>query len=1189
MTIDFTHLHVHSEFSLLDGMSKVSQLVARAQELGMDSLALTDHGGMYAAVDFYGRCRDAGIKPLIGSEMYLAPRSMRQKEPRVDQSANHLVLLAADRTGYRNLLYLTSQAYLDGFYYKPRIDKELLADHAKGLVALSACGSGEIPRLLAAGNEDAARQAAAWYREVFGPGRFFLELQEHELPDMVAVNRRLVELGRELSIPLVATNDVHYVQESDAPAQEILLCIQTNTTLQDPKHMRMDGTGYHMRTQEEMAVVFGELPEALANTRAVVEQCNLKLDFGRLHLPDYEVPAGETPDSYLATLCWEGLHRRYDPVTPEAEERLRYELDVIQKTGFPIYLLIVRDLAHHARSQGIPFGVRGSAASSIVCYCTGITDIDPLYWQLPFERFLNVERKQMPDIDMDFADNRRAEMITYVTERYGRDHVAQIITFGTLGAKAALRDVGRVLNCDLGYVDRLAKMIPSLPVGITIDKAMAEVAELKSTYENDPQAQHLIDSARRLEGVARHASTHAAGVVISRDPLVNHVPLQRAVKGEDVVMCQYDMNDLEKIGLLKMDFLGLANLTILGRALEIIKSTRGETVDLQAIPQDDAKAFAMLGEGETTAIFQLEGSGMRRYIKELLPTSIADLAAMLALYRPGPMNAIPQYIASKNQQVEVTFLHPLLEPILSPTHGVLVYQDQVLFIARAVAGYSLGQADILRKAMGKKIAEQMRKEKAHFLAGAQEKGVDQQTASDIWDQIEPFSGYGFNKAHAVCYAYIAYQTAFLKANYPAEYMCAVLESASGDMDKVATAIAECRRLSIPVFPPDINRSQSNFAIDEHVADGKAVRAIRYGLAAIKNVGEGPVEEIIAARQHGGPFRGVEDFCRRLGTNSLNKRVLESLIKAGALATLAPRRPLLEILDQLVSVGQYTQHALQVGQSSMFDLLPADDPATMITLPDMPEADYRERLAWEKELLGTYLSEHPLQKVAERLKGHLTCLCGQVDQEMAGQKVVIAGMVAEIRRFPTKNGDTMAFAVLEDVQGKAEVTIFQRTFKKTEPLWEPDRILLVCGKVEVRNDRAQIICDSAEEYDPDQSATVPASNAEAPLPAILTARSGANGNGRRKEAQPPATPAAAPVMVNILFPRTEDEALSRERMRSVDAIIRRHPGNDPFGLYVSGLQGRYRIMLPDRALRYSKELVNEICAILGPGSVEIVPR
>jgi DNA polymerase-3 subunit alpha len=1177
MTVDFTHLHVHTEFSLLDGLSRVKQLVARAKELRMDALALTDHGGMYAAIDFYTRCKEAGIKPLIGVELYIAPRGMHQKEAKLDQSPYHLVLLAADRTGYRNLLYLTSQAHLEGFYYKPRVDKELLAKHAKGLVALSACGSGEVPRLLFNGNPEGARQAARWYSDLFGPGRFFLEIQEHDLPEMVPVNRELVTMSREMALPLVATNDIHFVEERDAPAQEILLCIQTNATLDDPKHLRLSGNGYHMRTQEEMSALFRETPEAISNTRLVVDQCNLKLDFDRLHLPEYTVPDGHTPDTYLAELCQEGLQRRYHPVTPEAEERLRYELDVIAKTGFPLYILIVRDLAMFARQQGIPFGVRGSAASSIVCYCSGITDIDPLYWELPFERFLNVERKQMPDIDMDFADTRRAEMIDYVTAKYGRDHVAQIITFGTLGARAAIRDVARVLNCDLSYVDRLAKLVPQVP-DITLDRAIAETPELRAAYETDDLARRLIDTAKSLEGVARHASTHAAGVVISKDPLVHHVPLQRAGKGEEGVMCQYDMNVLEKIGLLKMDFLGLANLTILGRALETIRATRGETVDLQSIPLEDPKAFQLLSRGETTAIFQLEGSGMRRYIKELGPTTVADVAAMVALYRPGPMNAIPQYIAAKHGEVPVTYLHPILEPILKPTYGVLVYQDQVLFIARAVAGYSLGQADILRKAMGKKIAEQMKKEEANFISGARQRGVPEETAMAIWDQIEPFAGYGFNKAHAVCYAFIAYQTAYLKANYPSEYMCAVLESATGDMDKVATAIAECRRLGIQVLPPHINLSQAIFSIGQSdPAHAGAPAPIRFGLAAVKNVGEGPVAEILSVRAKSGPFRSVEDFCQRAGSTALNKRVLESLIKGGAFASLSPRKPLLDVLDRLLGIGQATQHALQVGQSTFFDMMPGDDAPILLALPSIPEADYQEILAWEKDLLGVYLSEHPLQKVAERLKDHITCLCGQIDVEMVGQKVVLAGMVTSARRIVTKKGDTMAFVQLEDVQGSVEVTVFPKTYQRTQNLWEPDRIVLLRGKVEARDDKIQVICDAAEEYANDSGAPASSGAVAEELPALLTAK-------------PRSTPHAAPppprYFVHISLPRRTDANQARQDIALVAEVLSRYPGEDWFTLYVSNGSGKFQFRMPDARTRYCPELDRELVGILGAGSVTL---
>jgi DNA polymerase-3 subunit alpha len=1165
----FTHLHVHTEYSLLDGLAKIDKLVARAREMGMDAMAITDHGAMYGVIDFYLAAKEQGLRPIIGCEMYLAPRGRDQRVPKLDANPFHLILLATNRTGYRNLIKLTTEAHLNGYYYKPRIDRELLAQCHHGLIAMTSCGSGEIPRLLASGDREGARRAASWYREVFGPENFYLELQEHDIPELAGVNREMVALGRELGIPLVAANDVHYVEPGDASSQEILLCIQTNTTLGDPKHMCMEGSGYHLRSPQEMEAIFAEVPQALDNTRIIVEACNLKLDSGRLHLPEFAVPPGFTPESYLRHLCQEGIRERYDPITPEVEERLHYELSVIEQTGLALYFLIVWDFISYARRRGIPFGLRGSAAGSIVSYSLRITDIDPLANNLAFERFLNVERKEMPDFDVDFADNRRGEMIDYVTGKYGREHVAQIITFGTLGARAAIRDVGRVLGYPLPVVDSVAKLVPALPVGITIDRAMAENRELREKYEGDQAIRRLIDTAKSLEGVARHASTHAAGVVISRDPLIEHVPLLRASKDEEGVMTQYHMGALEKIGLLKMDFLGLANLTILGRTVGLVREKRGLSLDWQRLPLDDARTFSMLSEGETTGVFQLEGAGMRRYIKELRPTSVSDLAAMVALYRPGPMAHIPTFIKAKHGEIPISYLHPALESILKPTYGVIVYQDQVLFIARAIAGYSLGQADILRRAMGKKKPEEMKKERENFIAGARKQGYDQELAVKIFDLIQPFAGYAFNAAHAASYAMVAYQTAYLKANYPVEYMTAVLESALGNTDKVVTAVVECRRLGIPVFPPDINRSQATFTIEATAPQG-----IRFGLAAIKNVGEGPVQEIIAARENGGPFQSLDDFCRRATLQAANKRVLESLVKAGALDGLGKRGQMLASLDRLISLGQTAQRASLAGQASMFDYLPGEASPSLLVLPEVPEVEHREKLAWEKELLGFYISEHPLHQVAEQVKGSAALLCGQIDGEMDGQRVTVVGMVSSARRITTKKGEPMAFVQLEDVQGGIEVTVFPRVYQKTEELWQENHIVLVSGKVEMRSEKPQILCDDAEEY---QLAATHSQEEGPPADRGLVPPGDSSLAKKR---------ASSICHVRITLPRLGDQKEDLRRLQAVQALLQRFPGDDPYTIHIPNGRGYLRLSFPGASTRYCYELSSELELLLGPGAVKV---
>ncbi len=877
----FTHLHVHTEYSLLDGMCRIPQLVARAKELEMGSLALTDHGVMYGAIQFYQAAREAGIKPIIGCEIYITQNSRFSREAN-GKRPYHLLLLARNSNGYRNLIRLTTKAHLEGYYYKPRVDKELLVEYHDGLIALSACPSGEVPRLILEGRLQEAKEAALWYQRTFGD--FYLEVLRHPMPEIEQINQRLISFSKELSIPLVATNDVHYVHREDSSTHDLLLCIGTNTTIYDEKRIKMGGDFFYLKSPEEMAELYQDIPQALENTEHIAEMCNLELEFGRLHLPEIELPQGKTADDFLAGLCWEGLPRYYPNPAPEIKQRLEYELDVIKKTQFANYFLVVWDIISFAKKSKILFGVRGSAAASIVLHCLGITEIDPIENNLVFERFLNLERREMPDIDLDFADDRRDEVIAYVSQKYGQDHVAQIITFGTLGARAALRDVGRALGMPYGDVDRVARLVPFAP-GMTLDRALAESSELKNIYQEDAVVRNLVDSAKKVEGIARHASTHAAGVVISKEPLTKYVPLQRVAKGdaEGAVMTQFTMEDIAHIGLLKMDFLGLANLTILGKAREIIRQNRGIDVDLHRTPLDDEKTFALLSSGETAGVFQLEGSGMRRHIKELKPTVFSDIAAMVALYRPGPMEHIPTFIKAKHGIEPIRYPHPALENILKETYGVIVYQEQVLFIVQAVAGYSLGQADIFRKAMGKKIPEVMRKEKRNFLAGAKGRGFSAEVAEAIFALIEPFAGYAFNKAHAFSYALIAYQTAYLKANFSVEYMTAFLMTFAGQTEKVASAVIECHRLDIKVLPPNVNRSQASFSIEKDEKTGE--QAIRFGLTAIKNVGLGAVEPIVAARNKGGEFASIEDFCRRCDLRGMNRRVLESLIKAGALDSL----------------------------------------------------------------------------------------------------------------------------------------------------------------------------------------------------------------------------------------------------------------------------------------------------------------
>ena len=1144
----FTHLHVHTEYSLLDGMCPIPRLIDRAQELGMDSLAITDHGTMYGVVDFYLQARARGVKPIIGCEVYVAPHSRRSKTAR-DKRPYHLTLLAKDATGYHNLIQLTTKAHLEGFYYKPRVDWELLGTHHQGLVALSGCAQGEIPRLVLAGDSEGARKAVLRHKELFGD--FYLELQRHPFADLDSINAGLVALSRELDVPLVATNDTHYVNKEDAFSHELLLCVQTNSTVYDEKRLKLGDT-FYLRSPEEMAELFADIPEALHNTEPIAEMCALELQFDHLLLPQVKTPDGAGADDYLARLCREGLARRFPDLPDEAVQRLDYELDVVRHTNFANYFLVVWDLISVARERGILFGVRGSAAASIVLYSLGITNINPLDHHLVFERFLNVERKEMPDIDLDFQDDRRDEIISYAAQKYGRDRVAQIITFGTFGARAALRDVGRALGMPFGDVDRVARLVPFGP-NMTLERALEENQELRGQYVDDEAVRQLVDNAKRLEGIARHASTHAAGVVISREPLADYVPLQKATRADEeaIAMTQYPMEAIAKIGLLKLDVLGLVNLTILQKTKEIIAETTGADVDLSHLPLDDANTFRLLSSGETTGVFQLEGTGMRRFVKELKPSSFSDIAAMIALYRPGPMQHIATFVKAKHGIEPIHFPHPTLSEILQDTYGVIVYQDQVLLIVQAFAGYGLGEADIFRKAMGKKIPEVMRHERKNFLAGAKKNGFSEELARDIFDLIEPFAGYAFNKAHSVSYAMIAYQTAYFKANYPVEFMTALLTMHMGQPDKISSAVAECRQLEIAVLPPDINRSGITFSIED-VDGGKG---IRFGLGAVKNVGGTAVAPIIASRDEDGGFASIEDFCRRADLRALNKRALESLIKVGALDSLHSRGALLANTDRIIALSHSAQRLKETGQSSMFDLwgesVPSPMPELQLDGADVPLSD---RLAWEKELLGTYVSEHPFGRAARRLASRVTVFCGQIDEGMAGQNVVTAGIVTTVRHLLTKEGRAFVAATLEDLDGTVEVTAWPAVYAQTSDLWVEGTILLIEGKVRVRADRVQLACDSAQPYGVEDDT----------------------------EVEPP--PPKRRLLITVA--ETDDEAGDVATLRRVLDVLKEHAGRDEVRIQVKQGNGVVDLAFPDVATSYCPELHQEIARLVGDGNVAV---
>ena len=1198
----FTHLHTHSEYSLLDGMTKIAPLVEHTRQLGMDAVAVTDHGAMYGAIELYETAREQGIKPIIGLEAYVAPGSRTERNPQ-QRTAYHLTLLAQNETGYRNLIKLSSASHLEGFYYRPRVDRELLERYSEGLIALSGCPSGELMGALAEGRQEDAVAVAGWYADIFR-GRYYIELQEHGQEQFSRLTPSLVDLARRLDLPPVLTNDSHYTTPDQHHPHEVLLCIGTNATMQDPNRFRLEGDSFYVKSEQEMRALLPDLPEAADNTARIAEQVDIKLEFGRSQLPDPGVPDGLSAMQYLRDLCDEGLHRRYADPTEAQRERLRYELGVIEQTGFGEYMLIVHDIARFARERHIPMGVRGSAAASIVLYCLDVTDIEPTQYRLVFERFLNPERISPPDVDFDFADDRRDEVIRYTAERYGRDRVAQIITFGTLGAKAAIRDTGRALGMSYGDADRIARLVPDT-LHVTIDSALSDVDELRNEYEAGGQVRELIDTARSLEGVARHASTHAAGIVITREPLTDVVPLQRSnsdgENDETLPTTQYNMNDIEKIELLKLDYLGLTNLTILGRAVELIREQRGDQLDLATLPDGDADVAELLAGGHTFGVFQMESAGMRRYVVELQPQNIREVSAMVALFRPGPMEHIPHYIDVKHGRAEAAYPHDDLAEILDETYGVIAYQDQVLEIAKQFAGYTLGQADVMRKAMGKKIPAVMLAERERFVAGAIEQGYDQALAERLFDTIEPFAGYAFNKAHAFSYGVIAYQTAYLKAHYPVEYMTAVLMAARGSQDRAAAAIAECTRLGIDVLPPDLNHSRANYCV-EPTASGE--RAIRYGLAAIKNVGEGAIEQLIVERDEHGSYAGLEDFARRINPRDLNRRALESLAKAGALDPLGDRATIVDGIDRILSMAQQEQRLCETGQTSMFDMFGAEvgTPLPALELEQKP-AMKRELLGWEKELLGTYLSDHPFKLLAAKLAGYVTAQAAELDADLAGGDVVVAGTITAVRRLTTRQGKSFAAVRIEDLSGNAELTLWPEQYERLAALLFEGNIVLAKANVRQRGDRLTVAVDDlaacdAESGDPIDfnPAHFRARARSAPRTAAPVAGDGSAPPPERpalraveRTAEPEAvtTPAGAavpdelagPHRLRIEMEETTDEPADRRRMRKVCAQLAAHPGDLLAELVIRTRDGAsHRMQLA--GIDISDDLIAQIHGLLG---------
>jgi DNA polymerase-3 subunit alpha len=1033
-------------------MGKIPGYLDKAVSLGMPAMSITDHGVMYGAIEFYKEAKKRGINPIIGCECYVAPRTLHDKEARVDAKPYHLVLLAKNNVGYQNLMQLVTIAHIDGYYYKPRIDKDTLRKYSEGLIGLSACLNGEPARNAMNGDYDRAKAAALEYEEIFGKENYYLELQDQPgVDEQERINKALKQISKETGIGLVVTNDVHYVNKDDSEAQDILLCVQMGRTVNDEGRMKMTMDN-SMRTYEDLLAAFPDVPEAFSNTVKIANMCDVNIELGGILIPDYPCPDGLSEGKYLEQLVDAGIARRYGKKTPELNERLKYELGVIERMGYEGYFLIVQDYVNWAKEQGIVVGPgRGSAAGSVVAYALGIVDLEPMQYDLLFERFLNPDRISMPDVDMDFADDRRHEVIAYVTEKYGQDRVAQIITFGTMKARNAIRDVGRALGMAYGDVDRVAKAVPEI-LNIKLVDALKDSPEFMAIYKESPENKHLIDLATKLEGVARHSSTHAAGVVISKDPLVQYTPLQRATKGDLATNTQYEMHAIEDLGLLKMDFLGLSNLTVLKNAMRVIKKVYDKDIDLYTLPVDDKKTYELLSRAETTGVFQLESAGMKRYIKELKPTVFEDIIAMVALYRPGPMENIPDFIARKHGKKKISYDHPLLESALKNTYGIIVYQEQVMQVSKDMAGFTGGEADTLRKAMGKKIASLMAEMRLKFIEGSVKNGVDRKIAEKVYKDFETFAQYAFNKSHSACYALISYWTAYLKAHFPAAFMAALMTSDYGNMDRIAIEIDECQRMGLEVLPPDVNESFAEFGVVKE--SGK----ISFGLKAVKNVGMGPIEAIIAAREEGGKFTSIEDFARRVNNSEVNKKMLDSLIKCGAMEDFGDRATLLANLERILSYASKAQGNAANGQIDLFGGTGIEMPS--LRLEPAPKMRMAEKLKYEKDLLGIYISEHPMNEYKEQLLKMNVNPIVSITEEMANQTVKIGGVLSNVQKVMTRTKQLMYFCWFEDSVAKTELIVFPKVIEESPDLWVTGNVLLVRGKVSTKDNQVKVIVDKA---------------------------------------------------------------------------------------------------------------------------------
>ncbi|HEY52273.1 MAG TPA: DNA polymerase III subunit alpha [Caldilineae bacterium] len=1249
-TEDFVHLHVHSEYSLLDGLSKISDLIARTLELGQPAIALTDHGSMHGTIDFYNAATKAGVKPIIGVEAYMTRwgRPMTGRDSRKDRERHHLLLLAQNQTGYKNLLKLVSEAELNGYYYRPRIDADLLAKYNEGLICSTGCLAAEVPYYLSDEKKPAdpkmALERLHWYLDVFGRDRFYIELQEHDIPSLHKINKTLLEWAQKYDVGLIATNDVHYVRAEDASPHDILLCVQTSSTLDAKDRMRMSDGSYYLKSRAEMEAAFrpfADLPSsAFTNTVKIAEMCNVDLSPTGYHLPHFPVPDGYNAETYLRYLTEKGLKKRYGPraQNPDIQARKEHELKIIHQMGFDTYYLIVWDLCEYARKRNIWWNVRGSGAGSLVAYAVGITHLDPLPHNLIFERFLNPGRVSMPDFDLDYPDDQRDQMIEYTIQKYGGDQVAQIVVFGTMKSRGSVRDVARVMDIPLEEVDKIAKLIPGGPKA-TIAQGLENVTELRQVYEKDRQMRELIDAAQKLEGVARHVSIHPAAVIVADKPLVNYTPLRRSPsKGVRDYITQYTYPVLESLGLLKLDFLGLSTLTIMRVAADLIQKRHGVTLHLDNIPTDDPRSYELLASGEVTGLFQVESEGMRRVLRSMKPSRFEHIVATISLYRPGPMDNIPDYVDRMHGRKPVEYIHPALEPILAETYGIIVYQEQIIQIASQLAGYAPGDADMIRKAVSKKIDAEMKRHEIQFIEGATANKIPPQKAQDIYAQIIYFANYGFNKAHAADYAVITVQTAYLKAYYPVEYMAALLTVELDNQEKVTNFITECRRMGIAVLPPDINQSDMAFTIQEGVTDAKTRTfgrssfdfrvpegaAIRFGLGAVKNVGHGPVEEILRAREDG-PFTSLEDFCDRTDLRQVNKRALECLIKVGAFDQFGDREKVLAVLDRMMQLSSSAWEAKDSGQLGLFDLL--DIPAQQTTSdlfsppPAFTPVPTRERLDWEKELLGVYVSEHPLERVTANYQHVITCMSNEVPQRV-GRRVTLAGMVAGVRTIFTKKGDRMAFVTLEDLQGSCDLTIFPKTFTRTpEHLLEEGSVVLVRGKVERREDRINILVDEISDNFSYAQATdkddLPDFAAPPPPPAWVDEETGYSGfmeGAATYDDEPwtptygeagstpaqPVSPAApqpgndaketeTPRQLRVRLRLGEDSEQNNRLLIEVVTLLRSHPGQDRFLLEVSDARGVVEIDFPNDVTHYCPALEEGLVALLGTGCLEVTAR